>query len=104
MQETSDVQKPSQPDVKQAVNLVDKIHSVLVKNACQTASIFLGLPSVKEAVGQSVERQRVLINRDLRLVLGSKEEDTSIARLALDDSCVISEYLSNFKRYVVEKL
>lgn len=86
-------------------DLVDKVSDILREKHAAIADQFLDMPYVKEAQGETDKHvQRVLINRQLRMHLGQMDKDTSIARLALDDTCAEGEYLKNLKRYTAPLL
>jgi lysine/ornithine N-monooxygenase len=89
---------------KKDQDVVDRIHEMLKKESSPLADEFLSMKYVREAQGKPSDEQRRLINRQLHLHLGVKTQDTSIARLALDDKCDLAEYLRNFKRYTLPQL
>lgn len=89
---------------KTETDIVGKVHGILQEKHAAIADKFLDMPYVKQAQGQPEHVQRVLVNRQLRMHLGQLDADTSIARLALDDTCAVGDYLKNFKRYTAPLL
>ncbi len=86
------------------IDVVAKVHSILVEQNVSLAETFPEMKYVKQAVGKPEEVQRHLINRQLRLHLGAMDKQTNLARLALDDNCPWSIYLRNFRTHVLPAL
>lgn len=85
-------------------DLVGKMTEILKTKGSSLAQTFPELKYVKQAEGKPDDEQRKLINKQLRLELGAKPVNTSIARLALDDHCSTSDYLNNFKKHALPLL
>jgi hypothetical protein len=94
--ETTEGKKPT---------IVDKLYALIKGRKPGFADEFLQMPYVQQAkAADDDKKQRELVNHQLRLHLGRKEEDTSIARLALDDRCPERVYLAHFRRYTLAQL
>lgn len=104
--ESANTDSPAAVEQKKQTNVVERIHEMLKQKGTKLADEFLELKHVKLAQQPDVpaKQQRELVNRQLRLHLGLKKEDTALARLALDDNCDSPEYFRNFKRYALPQL
>lgn len=104
MEDTNAHAAAASGDQRKSKDLVTKMHELLQHRGAPIAQNFRKLHYVAAAEGKSDEEQRRLINKQLRLELGQLPQNTSVARLTLDDTCSMNDYLTNFKRYALPVL
>lgn len=89
---------------RQPQSLVEKVQALLDRAKVPLAETFGEMTYIKQAVNRPEPIQRMLINRELRLHLGTMDKPTPLSRLALDDQCDLPSYLKNFSKFVIPDL
>lgn len=85
-------------------DVVEKVTNIMRKADYAQVDTWLQEKEIVEASGANPEMQRFLINRNLRIKLGTAPVPTTVERFALDAGGNEREYLDNMKKLIIPAL